>query len=753
MRSLIKNISEQFSRFFAITQNFNIEERGRRRLLTIFLLLLVLPLSLFGIHLIRSDLAKYGIIDIMLAFVFLLFIILLRKIKNAKIMYRIILVMLWFLLFYWVNTGAINGYASIWVLTFPPFSFYLMGKREGFFWTLLSAAMTTVHFFVPALSFTGFVYEINFVSRHLFALFLITLFTYNYEATREKYKKATADEQQKLKDHQNHLEELVNERTYHLNEKMTELEASEQRYRLFADNITDMIWSLDRDLNFTYISPSVIRMYGYTVDEAMKLPHDKWDTPDSFTKLMNELGRQLKIDKQGADPNRTVVLQLEHIKKDGTIFPIELKASFIRDSDNNISGFTGISRDISDRIKIEEEKDKIREQLVQAQKMEAIGTLAGGLAHDFNNFLGGIIGSFELISRFLEKDTVESRDMISKYLGIGLDASKKSADLIKQLLTLSRKHEIHLVPVDVQKSLEHVYELCRNSLPKSVEIEFSTCTDPILIMGEPAQIEQVLLNLCINASHAMTIMRSQEEKQGGILTIRAERIKSDNVINSFYTEYQDTGTWVRIGIIDTGVGMDIETRKRIFEPFYSRKEKSNGTGLGLAISYSIIQKHGGIINVNSDPGKGSTFTLYLPVFDDQLFTLPGVEANLLEKGSGTILVIDDEMFILNIARGFLEQCGYDVITAEGAFEGIEAYKKFHSRIKAVIIDYSMPGKNGIEVFSELKQVNSGIKAMLSSGMLDIKTREIAIEAGIKDTVNKPYSISELSTKMKKLIPD
>ncbi|NLV68993.1 MAG: PAS domain S-box protein, partial [Spirochaetes bacterium] len=528
-------------------------------------------------------------------------------------------------------------------------------------------------------------------------------------------------------------------------------ETSEQRYRLFADNITDMIWSIDRDLNFTYISPSVTRMYGYTVEEAMNLPHDKWNTPESYKKIMTVLEQQLNIDKIEPDPNRTIIVQMEHIKKDGTVFPIELKASFIRDSKNNIIGFTGISRDISDRIKIEDEKEKIREQLVQAQKMEAVGTLAGGLAHDFNNFLGGIIGSFELISKFLEKENIKNMDMIGKYLQIGLDSSRRSADLIKQLLALSRKHEIHLTPVNIQKSLEHVYELCKNSLPKSIEIEFTTCEDPLFIMGEPAQMEQVLLNLCINASHAMTIMRPVNEKQGGTLTIKAERIKPDKIISSYYTGLTDTESWARISIIDTGVGMDAETRNRIFEPFYSRKEKSSGTGLGLAISYNIVQKHGGILYVDSRPGKGTNFTLYLPVFNDNLINLTDNAEGLLHKGSGTILVIDDEIFMLNIARGFLEQCGYQVITAEGANEGIETYKKYHSNIAAVLIDYSMPGKNGIEVFVDLKKINGSIKAILSSGMLDGITRNIAIEAGISDTVNKPYTIAELSDRMKKIV--
>ncbi|HQO39375.1 MAG TPA: PAS domain S-box protein [Spirochaetota bacterium] len=751
MESRIQKTIDYFYRYFSITHDLSIEERGRRRLFTIFLILLAMPLFLFGIYLTKTGQYKYGIADIILSIIFIIFIFLLSVVKNARPMYRIVLILLCLLLLYWINKGAIKGCASIWILTFPPYSFYLMGKREGFAWTILLALISIMHFFIPELSLTDFVYEKDYAVRHLFSFFLITFFTYSYESTREKYQRTTESDQNKLKEHQIKLEETVNERTLHLQQKMNELEESEQRYRLFADNITDMIWSVDINFNFTFISPSVTRMYGYTVEEAMTVPHNKWNTPESYTLLMNEIEKQLKINRQNLNPDQTVILQLDHFKKDGTVFPVELKASFILDNKHNLTGFTGITRDISDKIRIENEKEKIREQLVQAQKMEAVGTLAGGLAHDFNNFLGGIIGSFELISKFLEKENIKNMDMIGKYLQIGLDSSRRSADLIKQLLALSRKHEIHLTPVNIQKSLEHVYELFKNSLPKSIEIEFTTCEDPLFIMGEPAQMEQVLLNLCINASHAMTIMRPVNEKQGGTLTIKAERIKPDKIISSYYTGLTDTESWARISIIDTGVGMDAETRNRIFEPFYSRKEKSSGTGLGLAISYNIVQKHGGILYVDSRPGKGTNFTLYLPVFNDNLINLTDNAEGLLHKGSGTILVIDDEIFMLNIARGFLEQCGYQVITAEGANEGIETYKKYHSNIAAVLIDYSMPGKNGIEVFVDLKKINGSIKAILSSGMLDGITRNIAIEAGISDTVNKPYTIAELSDRMKKIV--
>ncbi len=703
---------------------------------------------IFGLRLIKDGIYRYGIIDCLLAVVFGVFIILLRRVKSARLIYRTILIMLTLLLFYWVNTGAIRGYASIWVLTYPPFAFFLMGRREGFAWTLLTVTMTAVIFLFPQLSLTGFVYEKDFISRHIIAMVMIIFFTYYYESVRGNYQKAMITEKERLIEQQNRLEELVSERTSQLNDKIRELEDGEKRFRLFTDNIDDLIWSLDSRLRFTYLSPSVTRMYGYTVSEAMALPHDRWNTPDSYRRLMAKLDEQLHLDSAGTGQDRFILIQLEHIKKDGTKIDVELKASLIRDESNRIIGFTGVARDISERIKAEKEKEHIREQLEQAQKMEAVGTLAGGLAHDFNNFLGGIMGSFELIQRYLDHEQIENRQMINRYLDIGLESSKKSADLIRQLLALSRRHELTLAPVSINRSLSHVYELCRNSFPKSVAIEFSLPQEDLCIMGEPAQIEQVILNLCINASHAMTIMRGPSEKQGGTLTIKCEEVMPDSMTPGFLSEFSDAGLWVRISVKDTGIGISEGSLKRIFEPFYSTKDKSEGTGLGLAISYSIVQKHGGLINVNSGPGKGSVFSVYLPVYAGDLLVQHAEDSSAIVQGSGTVLVIDDEVIILNIARGFLEQCGYRVMTAEGPDEGIEEYRRHHKDIDAVLIDYSMPGKNGLEVFMALKGIDGSVRALLSSGMLDNDTKNKSIEEGILDTVSKPYTTAELSVKIK-----
>jgi len=305
----------------------------------------------------------------------------------------------------------------------------------------------------------------------------------------------------------------------------------------------------------------------------------------------------------------------------------------------------------------------------------------------------------------------------------------------------------------MNEAVRHVNELCMNSFPKSIELEFAYSADRPVIMGDMVQVGQVLLNFCINASHAMTIMRGAGERQGGRLSVAVDLIGPGHHPDRTVDADAPSGhEWVRISISDSGVGMDQETVKRIYEPFYTRKKRGEGTGLGLSISYNIIQKHGGHIRVYSEPGIGSRFVLYFPAcsFGTECSPYRPVREDLV-KGSGTILVIDDELMVLNVARGLLEQCGYSVITSDVPERGIEIFRERHGSIDAVIIDLAMPGKNGLEVFSELKKIYPGVRAVLSSGMLDNESKEKAIALGIRDFANKPYSAREISVKIHEVV--
>ena len=786
---LLERINIVFNNFIISRHPLSIEELWRRRLFIIFVLLMLPPLFIFGTTHIKNGMYKYGAVDYLLILSVICLIIMLQYLKSGKKIYRLSILILGLSELYWIKTGVIMGYGSIWGLMYPLFSFYLLGKREGFVWTAIFIFVIALIFINPYSCLAVFSYPFHYYMRFLFLFLMIFLFTFSYESVREKFKISMEQEQRKLVieseklakakedadrvnrlllnemqernkaerellKHHEHLEEMISLRTNEIQKNIDKLELSEKRFRLLADNVDDMIWSIDMDLNFTFISPSVNRMFGYTIEEAIKIPHEKWSTNESFEKMINIFSAELEIEKTGnADPGRNAVLQIQQIKKDGTVFWAELKVSFIRDQNGKAIGLAGITRNIDDRVTAELEREKIQEHLAQSQKMDALGTLVGGLAHDFNNFLGGIMGSFNLLTYALETEKLEKQDAIEEYLQTGMESSKRSADLIRQLLILSKKHEIILSPIDINKSINHIHELCKNSLPKIIELNFKAGDTPLVIIGDMVQIEQVLLNFCINASHAMTLMVPDGEKHGGVLTVTAEEIKSDYIMKESHPEiYGVVGSWIRIQISDTGVGMDNETKQRIFEPFFSTKGKNVGTGLGLAISYNIIKKHGGVVHVYSEQGFGSRFSIYFPVFKSDI-DIPGYEPknNNIVKGSGTILVIDDEAIILKVAKRFLEQCGYDVIIAEGADCGIDIYREKNSMISAVIIDFLMPGKSGFDVFRELKKINPGVKALLSSGMLDNDARDEAVKLGIKETLNKPYLGAELSVKIKAII--
>ncbi len=558
---------------------------------------------------------------------------------------------------FWICDGAVKGSASVWTICFPIFVFFLLGKKEGFAWTTLMLAIASMILFNPFKLDFPYTYDISFAARIVGAFLVVFLFTWNYESLRIEFLKKLKEEQEKLiteknnlqkemavrkaaenelLQHHNRLEEIVDARTMELQQKNEDLKdalyitralnediiasekklfESEKRYRILADNATDLIWSMDLNLKFTYISPAMKDLYGYTVEEAMAISIEKLNTEKSLQQVINVWNEHMKLEEDPeADPNRSTVLEIEQVKKDGSIFWSEIKVSFLRDKTGKATGIIGVTRDVTERR-------KTQELLIQTEKMMTVGGLAAGMAHELNNPLSIIMNSTQNIKRRTSPELKENFDMaeksgtsisaiadymekrkITEYINYIHDASKRASDIIRDMLMFSRKSKIDFEKIDINELIELAiqlyskdYDLSEKYDFKNISIKRDYFNDLPLANGVATQIEQVILNLLKNA--AMAITSIQDKKQEPLITIR-----------TFYDEGD-----IVIKVSDNGRGIDPETLEHIFEPFYTTKDPGKGTGLGLSVSYYIItSNHGGSISASSWPGRGTTVTIRLP---------------------------------------------------------------------------------------------------------------------------------------------
>jgi PAS domain S-box-containing protein len=393
-----------------------------------------------------------------------------------------------------------------------------------------------------------------------------------------------------------------------------------------------------------------------------------------------------------------------------------------------------VSIDITERKRAEEEKAKLEAQLQQAQKMESMGTLAGGIAHDFNNLLMGIQGRASL----MQMDIDSSNPHFEHLKGIG-DYVKSAAELTKQLLGFARGGKYEVKTTDLNKFIKKQNRMFGRTI-KEITIRGRYEKNLWTVDVDQGQIEQALLNIYVNAWHAMP--------GGGALFIQTENVMIDE---HYIKAYQvKPGKYVKISITDTGVGMDEATLQRIFDPFFTTKEMGRGTGLGLASAYGIIKNHDGFIDVYSEKGEGTTFNIYLPASEKEIIDEKELAVDIL-KGSETVLLVDDEDIIIAIGQDILKSLGYEVLPVRGGEEAVEVYKKNHDKIDMVILDMIMPDMGGRETYDRLKEINPDIKVLLSSGYsIDGQATEI-LERGCDDFIQKPFNITDLSQKIRKIL--
>ncbi len=518
------------------------------------------------------------------------------------------------------------------------------------------------------------------------------------------------------------------------------LRKSEELYRSIFEGSVDGIVFFESTGRIVDCNLSFSGMLGYETEELRGLDYFAI-TPFKWHRMEQEDIINGQVVRSGFSGT----YQKEFFTRDGIVFPVEINTYLLsgRYADDGL--MWSVVRNITDRKRMES-------QLLQAEKMEAIGNLASGLAHDFNNVLGGVVGSISLMEIILQEENLKNWSKMKDLMNIVRMSAHRASGMIKQLLSIARKQDLHLAPVDLNGSLEAVLKICRSSFSKSIIIESELPEEPLYIDADSGQIEQVLLNLCVNGSQAMTIMREDREAEGGTLSVCAERIHVGDAFPPGLPVTAARGDYARVTIRDTGVGMSDNVKNRIFDPFFTTKEKFGGSGLGLAMVYNIVHQHNGYIDVETHAGVGSSIYIYFPLSAEQKNRKKEVEESVgLVAGTGTILLVDDESTILFVIGEMLEKCGYKVLTADKGEQGVELFKQHAGEIRGVIIDMSMPGLSGLDVFKKLLIIRSDVRVLIHSGFSQDERIALAMDLGAAGFIKKPYTISELSEKVSKLL--
>jgi len=435
---------------------------------------------------------------------------------------------------------------------------------------------------------------------------------------------------------------------------------------------------------------------------------------------------------------RVRVIQAQHRRKDGTCFPIEITANYF---EQDGKGFTfSFATDISSRIDAEQDREKLEAQLRQAQKMEAIGTLAGGIAHDFNNILSVIIGTANLLE-FSDGIAQADRSGLQQIL----TAAERARQLVKQILTFSRRGEQQRLLLNLKPVVKETFNFLKATLPSSIEVRQSIHADVGAILADPTQMQQVLMNLCTNAAHAM------ESQETGVLEIGMEKAWIPPEQARFEPDVEP-GEFVKLTVADTGPGIESWVRERMFEPYFTTKETGKGTGLGLSVVHGIVKAHGGFIKVYSEAGKGTHFHVFLPVAEGDGKTA-ALKDTRLPRGSETILVVDDEKALTDMAQLLLEHLGYRVETRTSPLEAIEAFRANPGKYHGVITDMTMPQMNGMNLSKKLLEIRADLPILLCTGFSDAANEEKARAVGIREFAFKPLALNDFAKTLRKMLDE
>jgi len=502
------------------------------------------------------------------------------------------------------------------------------------------------------------------------------------------------------------------------------LRKSEEKNRILFQFASDAVFVIDTEtLNILDANEAAIKLYGYGHPEFLQM---------KITDLSAEGDKTRKSIRQASD----ILIPVRYSKKkDGTVFPVEITASYITFNGRKIN--ISAVRDISERIKFEKEKEKIKVQQSQAQKMESIGTLAGGIAHNFNNILNIIVGNADLALWDLPK-----WNPAYTYIEEIQSASFRAANIVKQLLHFSSDSDQEQKPTHAVSLIKNSLKFLRSTIPTTIEFRKHLPDAEITILADPIQINQVMINICTNASQAM-------EDTGGILEVTVENMFLEKEAADKSPDLS-AGAYLKIMVSDTGPGIPVEIIDQIFDPYFTTKEMGQGSGMGLSMVHSIVKKHGGTISVDSRSGSGATFSILFPIIDEK----PEGEFEMdddFAPGTEAILFVDDEKAIADMAQKILQRIGYRVEARLNPKESLALFKEAPYMFDLIITDMTMPQMTGVTLFEKIKDIRPDIPIIICTGHSALMNEEKAKELGVAAYVMKPINMKALSATIRDVL--
>ena len=503
---------------------------------------------------------------------------------------------------------------------------------------------------------------------------------------------------------------------------ITERHQAEERLRILSQAIeqaSESIIITDKAGLIEYVNPSFTRITGYTPEEVLGekpgVIKGAGQSPEDYERIWKTVTAESAW-------NSTIIA----CRKNGGLYPALMCIAPIRDENGQISHFVGIQQDMTTNKALEE-------KFMQAQKMEGIGILVAGIAHEFNNMLAGMTGNL-----YLAKTEVADVPSVVKHLENVENLSFRAADMIKQLLTFARKGMLVLQPFDFTLCMHAASQVAREGMPDHISFHTEFCEEKLIVKGDCAQFQQLLINLINNACDAV------EGVAEPMVCLRVEAFEADDEFMRNCPEVGDS-QFVHMSVSDNGCGISDEEKAHIFEPFYSTKGVGHGTGLGLSMAYGMVQSHHGVIEVESKPGNGSVFHVYLPLLAEENVDALGDEDSAVVPGKGeVILVVDDNAAVRRACSSVLKRTGYQVLEAADGFEAIELFTANQDRISLIIMDVVMPGLSGVDAVERINALSPDVKVIFTTGYDKQEMLNSKLTSDEYPVIFKPFSIVKLS---------